>query len=486
MTPTLPRPGDRLGRYTTEHVTELPEMQGWLVLLRHDLGARHAHVVRDDDNLAFGVTFPTVPQDSSGVAHILEHNVLMGSQRYPVADPFFAMLPRSLSTFMNALTASDWTTYPFSTRNQTDFFNLLSVYLDATFFPLLRRESFLQDGWRLEFSEPGDLSSPLKLQGVVYNEMKGAMATPSSVLWRAFGKALYPDLTYANNSGGAPADIPSLTYQALRDFHAAHYHPSNAYFYSYGRQNLADVLGAIESQVMQHFSAQERAVQIPDQPEFTAPRRAEVTYPGHDLDKGSQVTVGWKVGLSADPDLNLRWSVLSDVLLGNAAAPLTQPLIDSGLGSALSDLSGYRDSFREGAFAAGLKGLGLGQAEAVETLVLQTLGHLAETGLDPELIESSLHQFELSQREVSNAGMPYGLQVMFRMLGSWLQGGSPETALRLDSALEKLRADLAAGPVFEPMLRELLDSPHRVTLTLTPDPGELPKRRRPKPSCWSA
>ncbi|UFA49475.1 insulinase family protein [Deinococcus radiophilus] len=468
--PKLPQPGQRLGRYLTEEVHDLPEMQGTLVLLRHENGARHAHVQREDDNLAFGVTFPTVPQDSSGVAHILEHNVLMGSQRYPVADPFFTMIPRSLSTFMNAMTAADWTTYPFSTRNRTDFFNLLSVYLDATFFPLLRRESFLQDGWRLEHEVAGDPSSPLRLGGVVYNEMKGAMATPGSVLFRAFGKALYPDLTYANNSGGQPSAIPTLTYEGMKAFHAAHYHPSNAYFYSYGTLPLEEVLDAIEEQVMSRFEAQTLDVSIPDQPPFNAPRREEVFYAGSDLERGSQVAVGWKLGPVSDPRENLRWSVLSDILLGNPAAPLMQPLIDSDLGTSLADVSGYRDSYREGAFAAGLKGLPLGQTEAVEALVLETLRQIAEEGIDPELIESSLHGFELSSREVSNAGFPYGLGVMFGMVGSWMYGGNPAGALRLEPELTRLRADLKAGPVFEPMLCELLGNPHRVTLTLTPDP----------------
>lgn len=269
--PAAPRVGETLGRYTVERVEPLPEMQGTLVLLRHELGARHAHVIRADDNAAFGVTFPTVPQDSTGVAHILEHVVLMGSQRFPVPDPFFSMLPRSLNTFMNAMTASDWTTYPFSTRNEKDFFNLLAVYLDATFFPLMRYESFRQDGHRFEFATPDDPTTPLKLQGVVYNEMKGAMASPGSVMWRAFGKALYPDLTYANNSGGAPEEIPNLTYEGLRAFHAAHYHPSNAFFYTYGQLPLARILDTIENHVMANFAPQTLDVSIPDQPPSTRP-----------------------------------------------------------------------------------------------------------------------------------------------------------------------------------------------------------------------
>lgn len=469
--PAAPRVGEKLGRYAVERVEALPEMQGTLVLLRHELGARHAHVIRDDENSAFGVTFPTVPKDSTGVAHILEHIVLMGSQRYPVPDPFFGMIPRSLSTFMNAMTSNDWTTYPFSTRNEKDYFNLLGVYLDAAFFPLMRYESFRQDGHRFEYATPDDPTSELKLQGVVYNEMKGAMATPGSVLWRAFGKALFPDLTYANNSGGSPNEIPGLTYENLRAFHAAHYHPGNAYFYTYGKLPLARILDTIEEHVMGRFSAQTLDVSIPDQPPFTAPRQERVTYASSDLERGSQVLLGWKLGLTGDPDANLRWSVLSDVLLGNPAAPLTRPLIESGLGSALADLSGYRDSFREGAFAAGLKGLPLGKVQEVETLVLDTLRAIASEGIAPELIESSLHQFEIAQKEVSNAGYPYALGVMFRLLTPWLYGGDPVTGLRLDAELERLRADLAQGRVFEAMIqRELLDNPHRVTLELAPDP----------------
>ncbi|MDV6373391.1 insulinase family protein [Deinococcus arenicola] len=469
--PALPGVGERLGRYTVNRVEDLPEMQGHLVLLTHENGARHAHVVRDDDNSAFGVTFPTVPRDSTGVAHILEHIVLMGSQKYPVADPFFAMLPRSLNTFMNAMTSNDWTTYPFSTRNEKDYFNLLGVYLDATFFPLMRYESFRQDGHRFEFDTPEDSTTELKLQGVVYNEMKGAMAAPGAVMWRAFGKALFPDLTYANNSGGAPENIPELTYENLRAFHAAHYHPSNAFFYTYGQLPLERILNEIEAHVMSRFTAQTLDVSIPDQTPFTQPRQERVTYPGSDVAHGTQVSVMWKLGLVGDPDANLRWSVLSDVLLGNAGAPLTRPLIDSGLGSALADLTGYRDSFREGAFAVGLKGLGAGQVEDVQKLVLDTLKAIVKDGIDPELIESSLHQFEIGQKEVSNSGFPYALGVMFRLLGPWLYGGDPLTGLRLDAQLEGLRADLAAGKVFEPMLqRELLDNPHRVTMELAPDP----------------
>lgn len=467
----LPQVGQKLGKYTTIQIEPLPEINATLVLLEHDNGAKHAHIAREDDNLGFNVTFPTVPKDSTGVAHILEHVVLMGSEKYPVKDPFFAMSPRSLNTFMNAMTASDWTTYPFSTRNINDYFNLLSVYLDSVFFPLLRYESFRQDGHRFEFEDPEDPTTPLKLQGVVYNEMKGAMASPGSVLWRAFGKTMFPDLTYANNSGGSPEHIPELTYEQLKAFHAAHYHPSNAYFYTYGNHDLAKVLDHIEEQVMSRFSAQQLDTSIPDQTPFTEPKTVQEHYPSSDTERGGQAVVGWKLGLSSDPNLNLRWSVLSDILLGNPAAPLTHALISSGLGSALA-MSGYQDSYREGTFATGLKGLPTGKTQDVEKLVLDTLEKIATDGIPSHLIENSLHQFEIQQKEVSNSGFPYALGVGFQMLGSWMNGGNPAKALRLDEEIKALHADLDAGkPVFEDMIRQdLLQNPHRITLELIADP----------------
>ncbi|ADV67344.1 insulinase family protein [Deinococcus maricopensis] len=465
------RPGVQLGRYTVERVQDLPEIDARITFLRHDLGARHMHVHRADDNLAFGVVFPTVPQDSTGVAHILEHVALMGSANYPVPDPFFAMLPRSLNTFMNAFTSSDWTAYPFSTRNTQDYFNLLSVYLDAAFFPLLRYESFRQDGHRLEFETPGDAKSALKLGGVVYNEMKGAMAAPASIMYRAIGKALYPDLTYANNSGGEPNDIPSLTWEDLRAFHARHYHPSNAFFYTYGSLPLEQSLQVIEERVMSKFTPQALDVSIPDQTPFAEPRALALSYPGTDLEGGAQGTVAWKLGRSFDASENLKWSVLSELLLGNPAAPLYHALIESGVGSSLADASGYHDNFREGAFTVGLKGVSAARVNEVEALVLNALQTIARDGIPAELVDSALHQFEIAQKEVSNAGWPYGLKLMMRGLGPWLHGGDPISALNIDVELARLQAARAEHPrLFEEVIEaELLRNPHRATITLTPD-----------------
>ena len=232
------KPGAKLadGAFEVLTVNEVPEYNVACVELVHlKTGARWMHCGADDPNNVFNVAFRTTPTDDTGIAHILEHTALCGSDRYPIRDPFFNMLRRSLSTFMNAMTAADFTCYPFSTMNETDYYNLLGVYLDAAFFPKLSREDFLQEGHRLEFKDMEDKSSPLELKGVVFNEMKGAMGSQAARFNRALGATLFPTSTYHHNSGGDPVNIPTLTHDDLKRFHATHYHPSNARVCSSGR-----------------------------------------------------------------------------------------------------------------------------------------------------------------------------------------------------------------------------------------------------------
>ena len=217
--------------------------------------ARYLHMACQDDNKAFSVNFRTTPRDSTGVAHILEHTTLCGSDKYPVRDPFMKMLNRSLSTFMNAMTGPDYTLYPFSTCNEQDYYNLMSVYLDSVFKPLLREQDFLQEGWRLEHDEIDDVETPLVIKGVVFNEMKGAYANSQSMFGQKLLNNLYPSHTYSNSSGGFPLDIPSLTYDNLKQFHSQHYHPSNCRMLSYGDLDLAKTLLFIDSEYLSHFSS---------------------------------------------------------------------------------------------------------------------------------------------------------------------------------------------------------------------------------------
>ena len=441
---------------------------------RHDAtGARHIHIASEDDNNAFLVALPTVPKDSTGVAHILEHVSLCGSKRYPVRDPFFLMLRRSLNTFMNAFTASDWTAYPFATQNRKDFDNLLGVYLDAVFFPLLDPLDFAQEGHRLEFEEPSNADSPLTIRGVVYNEMKGAMSAPISQVAQALQSHVFPTTTYHYNSGGDPEEIPRLDYQELKDFHATHYHPSNALFMTYGSFPVGEHHEKFHDDVLSKFGREEHAIDIPDEKRYSKPQSVEGHYSfdeDEDTSRKTHVVVGWLLGRSDDTRKMLEASVLSGVLLDNSGSPLRHFLETTDLGSAPSELCGLDDSTREATFQCGLEGAREKNSEAIERGILDVLERVANEGVPFEQVDSVLHQVELAQREVGGGRFPYGLQLMMRVLPPCLHGGDPIAALDIDDALEELRRAIADPGFITRLVRELLiDNPHRVRLTMVPD-----------------
>ncbi len=468
------QPGQQLSGFHVERIDPLPSINARMIRLLHQAtGARFMHLERDDDNHLFAVGFRTPPDDSTGVAHILEHTALCGSKRFPVRDPFFSMLKRSLNSFMNAMTASDWTLYPFSSMNRKDFQNLLEIYLDAAFFPNLKEQDFSQEGHRLEFSELDNPQSPLEYKGVVYNEMKGAMSDPSSLLSRRMGRHLYPTTTYRHNSGGEPTDIPELTWQQLRDFHARYYHPSNAWFFSSGNLDLPALLATVEERVLQHFEPLELDSEVPAEQPLNAPKRVTELYPldaGEPLEKRSMVQVAFLTCDINDSFERLAMSLLSTLLLGNPAAPLYKALLDSKLGANLAPGVGFHDDNRTTYFAAGLQGTDPEQVEAIEKLVLETLEQVASEGFSSERIEGAIHRLEFSNREVTGDSYPYALLLLMRLIGPWIHGGDPLAALNFEDNLQRLRQELKQGRFFEKLIRQrLLDNPHRVTLLLKPD-----------------
>ncbi|MDX1594490.1 MAG: insulinase family protein, partial [Gammaproteobacteria bacterium] len=443
-------------------------------------GAQHFHIAAEDPNNVFLVGFRTVPEDSTGVAHILEHTALCGSERYPVRDPFFMMTRRSLNTFMNAFTSSDWTAYPFASQNRKDFNNLLQVYLDAAFFPKLDPLDFAQEGHRVEFADPEDPESPLVYKGVVYNEMKGAMSSPVRALWDALETRLFPTTTYHWNSGGDPEEIPTLTHEQLVAFHRQHYQPSNAIFMTYGDLPPEELQADFERLALGRFDGTGPRFEVDDERRYDAPRAEEGSYAlAAEEAKGDRthVVLGWLLDRITDPETVLTAHLLSGVLLDNSASPLRYALESSRLGSAPSPLCGLEDGIREMVFACGLEGSSPERADEVEALVLDTLREVAEQGVDPELVESMLHQLELSQREIGGDHFPYGLQLIVNALTPAVHGGSPAAALNIDPVLESLREKIR-DPGFIPGLvrRWLLDNPHRVRLVFKPD-TELEGRR---------
>ena len=461
---------DNIFGYRIHRKVELAESKSVYYELEHrSTGARHIHISREDLENTFSVAFKTVPGDSTGVAHILEHTVLCGSEKYPVRDPFFSMLKRSLSTFMNAFTASDWTMYPFSTQNRKDFYNLMQVYLDAVFFPQLAELSFKQEGHRLEFES----NHNLVYKGVVYNEMKGAMSSPDQVMVRSILKALYPDTPYSHNSGGDPAVIPSLTYARLKEFHHRHYHPSNAYFYTYGNLPLKDHLAMIHDTVLKKYEQLDPGTDVPSQSKWQRPRLATFHYPfekAEDASKKSQVCLAWLTADIKDTFEVLTLSLLEQILLGNSASPLRKALIDSQLGTALCDGSGFDADNRDTMFVCGLKDVELSSASKIEDIILNTLKELVSEGIDEKLIESAIHQIEFRRKEITNSPYPYGIKLLLIFAGSWLHGGDPTRLLQFDAELNELRNRLNSGPLFENQIEKyFLGNPHRVLLTLAPD-----------------
>ncbi|WP_432209915.1 insulinase family protein [Marinobacter alkaliphilus] len=436
-------------------------------------GARHLHLAADNDENVFFVALRTFPMDSTGVAHILEHTALCGSERYPVRDPFFMMIRRSLNTFMNAFTSSDWTAYPFASMNRKDFDNLLSVYLDSVFFSRLDPLDFAQEGHRLEFDKPDDPSSDLVYRGVVYNEMKGAMSAPTSQLWQNLTSHLFPTTTYHYNSGGEPDHIVDLTYDDLVKFYKHHYHPSNAIFATYGNIPAREHHEKFEELALKRFDRLEIELPVHDEKRMFAPLRVEQGYAvndGEGTENKTHIVMGWLLGHSFDLQENLEGQLLSAVLLENSASPLMRALETTDIGHAPSPMCGLEDSNREMTFVCGIEGSEPDSRAELETLVESTLQSVVDQGVSQDRLEAILHQLELHQREIAGDSFPYGLQLIMSAIAPMVHGGDPVELLDLEPVLASLREKIK-DPEYVPGLirRKLLDNPHRVTLTLRPD-----------------
>ena len=438
-------------------------------------GASHYHLCADNSENAFMVAFRTVPKDSTGVAHILEHTALCGSERFPVRDPFFLMIRRSLNTFMNAFTGSDYTGYPFATQNRKDFYNLLGVYLDAVFFPTLDPLDFAQEGHRIEFENADDTQSSLTYKGVVFNEMKGEMSSPISTLYEELSSALFPENTYHFNSGGDPAEIPNLTHDQLVDFHRSHYHPSNAMFLTFGDIPANELQARFESMALHRFERSPRTVQVDLETRLRKPvhKRARYAIPEEEeTDAKTHVVLAWLLGENTDLDMLMKCRLLADVLLSTSASPLRRALETTELASAPSPLCGLESQEREMSFVCGVEGTDVQHVGAIEDLILSTLQQVADEGVPQPQLAACLHQIELHQREVGGDGYPYGLQLLLTCLPGAIHRGDPVSLLEMDHVLAGLRHEIEDPSFIPSLIRELLlENNHRVTLTMEPDTG---------------
>lgn len=434
-------------------------------------GALHYHLASEQDENVFLVAFRTMPMDSTGVAHILEHTALCGSDKYPVRDPFFMMIRRSLNTFMNAMTSSDWTAYPFASKNKKDFNNLLQVYLDATFFSRLHHLDFLQEGHRLEFEEANNSDSSLQYKGVVFNEMKGAMSSATSVLWQTITTHLFPTTTYHFNSGGEPSDIPGLTYEQLRSFYKKHYHPSNAVFMTFGNISAYEHQVEFEDNALSRFQAQSIGLEQKDERRYLKPKRVTEFYAADKNEKKqTHIVIGWLLGSSTNLTELFQAELLNIILLDNSSSPMLEALETSELGSAPSPICGLENSNREMTFMLGFEGCDNNDLESVESFILQSLAEIARLGIERKTIEAAIHQLELSQREITGDSYPYGLQLILSALSGAIHYGDPISLLNVDQALTHLQQDIQDPLFITNLINDLfINNPHRVTLSLQPD-----------------
>lgn len=451
---------------------EIEELQVTLIEMEHAITkAQVLHLANEDEENSFNISFRTYPNSSNGAAHVLEHIILCGSEKYPIKDPFFSMTRKSLNTFMNAFTGPDFTCYPAASQIRADFYNLLEVYLDAVFYPSLREISFLQEGHHLEFSNPKDLNSPLNIKGVVYNEMKGALANPDNRLEEALFEELFSSLPYRYNSGGNPRCIRDLTYEELKKFHQKYYHPSQALFYFYGNLPLEGHLDFIEERVLKRSQKSPPLPLLPTQKRYQEKKTVVRTYPiasGEEKKEKTHIAWGWLTFPIMDAIEVLALNVIDLALMGTDAAPLRHALLQSNLCKQVD--STLEEELSEIPYIIVCKGCSEDSYDQLETLLLQTLKKIAEEGIPEHLVAGALHQLEMEKKEITGSSLPYGLALFFRSGLLKQQGKEAEEGLRIHSLFKKLHTLLKDPTYLSQMIsNQLLNNPHLVRVILQPD-----------------
>ena len=450
---------EELSNYRLIRRNTIPELNGEGILMEHiKTGAKFFLVSNDDDNKVFTIAFRTRPSDSTGVAHIMEHSVLCGSEKFPVKDPFVELVKGSLNTFLNAMTYPDKTVYPVASCNEQDFQNLMDVYMDAVLHPNIYKTEkiFRQEGWHYEAE---DENSPITVNGVVYNEMKGAFSSPDSVLERATTTALYPDTTYSVESGGDPKDIPNLTYEQFLDFHRTFYHPSNSYIYLYGDMDMAQKLDWLDREYLSKYDHKEIDSEIQYQKPFDEIRELRVPYSvteDQPTDHAAYLSLNMAIDDKIDSTLHIGLQVLEYVLLDAPGAVLKRELVKAGIGDDI--YGGYDSGMRQPYFSVVAKDADEGQKEDFLRIIRETLEKTAREGLSKRSLLAGINYYEFRLREADFGSFPKGLAYGLQCFDSWLYGEDPEMYLRYNEAFEYLKKAVDEG-YFEKLIRlYLLDN----------------------------
>ena len=464
-------------KYEVKDSRRIEELGTDAVLYRHrKSGARVLTMKNEDPNRVFCIAFRTPAADSTGVAHITEHSVLCGSKRFPLKDPFVELVKGSLNTFLNAMTYPDKTVYPIASTNEKDFENLMNVYMDAVLYPNCIRDerTFLQEGWHYELTEE---QGPLTLNGVVYNEMKGAFSNPESVLERYTMHALFPDTTYGNESGGDPEEIPNLSYEAFCAFHQRYYHPSNSYIILYGDLDMEEKLAWLDREYLQDFDSIDPDSEIQVQKPFRKPKREEISFAVGDnepLRKNTYLSCSMVLGDRLSAKEGMAFSVLDYALLSAPGAPLKQAILEAGIGDDV--YGGFEEGIRQPYFSIVAKGADKKDEKKFRQLIHDTLLRLSEEGLDRRTLLSAINHDEFQYREADYGRTPKGLVYALTALDSWLYDGEPWENLLCEAIYRELREELDKG-YFESLIRRsLLDNPHAAMVVVKPARGLTEKK----------
>lgn len=454
-----------------EHRVEDVQSDGFI--LRHKKsGARIAVLSNNDDNKVFYIGFRTPPEDETGVPHIIEHTTLCGSKKFPVKDPFIELAKGSLNTFLNAMTYPDKTVYPVASCNDQDFKNLMDVYLDAVFNPNITKyeEIFKQEGWHYELTGKDD---ELKINGVVYNEMKGAYSSPDEVLSSQIYRSLFPDNTYSKDSGGNPEYIPKLTYEAYLDFYHKYYHPSNSYIYLYGDMDVVERLEWLDREYLSLYDYKKVNSEINKQPAFDEIKNVEAQYSitmDDSQENKTYLSYNRVVGDTLDEMLYQAFDVLDYALVSSPGAPVKQALIDAGIGD---DVYGSYDAgILQPVFSFVAKNANASQADEFESIIENTLKEVVETGINKEALLAGINSSEFKFREADFGQFPKGLLFGLNCLDSWLfDDMKPFIHLECLGTFAKLRKAVDTD-YFEKLIQEyLLDNTHGSSVTVKPKRG---------------
>lgn len=458
----------------------IADVQSEGLILRHKKsGARVVVLSNEDDNKVFYIGFKTPPEDETGVPHIIEHTVLCGSDKFPVKDPFVELVKGSLNTFLNAMTYSDKTVYPVASCNTQDFHNLMDVYLDAVFHPNITKykEIFMQEGWHYELEEE---DAPITINGVVYNEMKGAYSSPERVLADQINKTLFPDNAYSKSSGGNPKYIPTLTYETYLDFYQRYYHPQNSYIYLYGNMDVAERLDWMDREYLSSFERGCVDSEIKKQPAFSEMKYAKTYYPISTEDSEEDQTYlayNKVVADGLDKELYQAFDVLDYALVSAPGAPIKQALIDAGIGQDVS--GGFDSGILQNVFSIIVKNTNLSEQERFVTVIEDTLKKLVENGLDQKALLAGINSSEFRFREADFGSFPKGLLYGLQCLDSWLFcDEKPFMHLECLETFAFLKSQIETGYFEEIIQKYLLENTHGSVVAIVPKKGLLQQEEK--------